>query len=217
MQRMIESGQPDLAWQLFRANDELALTRGVVGGLPETMDAYPHPGEPRPRLTGTFLQAWSNAEQLRVWYQCLIGVRPDMLHGDVVLAPRLPAALDRVQFTVRVGAGSIDGDFDRPGGERRYVYRLRDLATRLTLDVAPYEVRSFAAAPGDALVAEVRPDGLHARLESATGAPRETVVLARSPARMQRQEKLVAILAGTRFAQPRAADSHPTMHEVYRR
>jgi glycogen debranching enzyme len=217
MQRMIENGQPDLAWQLFRWNDELALDRGVVGGLPETMDAYPHPGEKLPRLTGTFLQAWSNAEQLRVWYQYLLGIRPDLLHGDILLAPRLPAVLNLVEFRCRVGRGALLGSFDRVAGARRYRYRLRDQAARLTLDVAPYEVRSFAAAAGDALVAVIRPDGLHARLESATGVAKDTALLPPSLARTLRQKDLDAILAGTRFVQPRAADSHPTMKEVYRR
>jgi hypothetical protein len=58
--------------------NEIALTRGVVGGLPENLDAYPHPGESAPRLTGTFLQAWSNAEQLRVWHQGFLGIQPDL-------------------------------------------------------------------------------------------------------------------------------------------
>ena len=81
----------------------LAFGRGVVGGLAETMDAYPHPGEAQPRLTGTFLQAWSNAEQLRVWYQYVLGVRPDMSKGEIVLAPRLAGSLGAVEFTVRRG------------------------------------------------------------------------------------------------------------------
>jgi hypothetical protein len=78
MQRMVERGQPDVAWPLFRRTATMALTRGAVGGLPETMDAYPHPGEAAPRLTGTFLQAWSNAEYLRVWSEQFLGVRPDL-------------------------------------------------------------------------------------------------------------------------------------------
>ena len=54
IQRMIELGQADLAWRLFANMNEIALTRGVVGGLPENLDAYPHPGESAPRLTGTY-------------------------------------------------------------------------------------------------------------------------------------------------------------------
>jgi hypothetical protein len=125
---MIEDGQIDLAWPLFQNMNELALDRGVVGGLPETMDAYPHPGETWPRLTGAFLQAWSNAEQLRVWYQYVLGIRPEMLKQEILLAPRLPSKLGAAGFSVSVGAGSLHGTFDRVAGHRRYVYRLANQA-----------------------------------------------------------------------------------------
>ena len=106
IQRMIELGQVDLAWRLFTNTNEIALTRGVVGGLPENLDAYPHPGESAPRLTGTYLQGWSNAEQLRVWYQGFLGVQPDLEQGVIRLAPRLPKAVGDVEFNSRIGAAS---------------------------------------------------------------------------------------------------------------
>ncbi len=217
MQRMIEDGQTELAWRLFQEMNELALRRGVVGGLTETMDAYPHPGESRPRLTGAFLQAWSNAEHLRVWYQYFLGVRPDMLSGRVILAPRLPAGLHLVEFSARIGAGSIHAAFDTVAGGRRYVYRLAGQPATLTLDIAPFAIRDFAASAGDVLVAEIRPDGLHARLESGSGVTRDSVVLPVSAERRARQAALDTILAGTRFAQPGQAESHPVMKQVYRR
>ncbi|HEX9106739.1 MAG TPA: hypothetical protein VF832_05920, partial [Longimicrobiales bacterium] len=217
MQRMVEQGQIEPAWRLFRATSQLALTRGTVGGLPETMDAFPHPGEVLPRLTGTFLQAWSNAEQLRVWYQCFLGVRPDMLRGRVLLAPRLPAEVKRVELTMRVGAGSLRAAYDTAQGGRRFLFRLTGQPASLVLDVAPYATRAFAASAGDALLAEIRSDGLHARLESAAGAVRESVVLPLSAERQREQAALDAILDGTRFAQPDGAETHPAMKQVYRR
>ena len=113
MQRMIELGQADLAWQLFVNTNEIALTRGVVGGLPENLDAYPHPGESAPRLTGTYLQGWSNAEQLRVWYQGFLGIQPDLEQGVIRLAPRLPRTFANVDFTSRVGAGVLSARYER--------------------------------------------------------------------------------------------------------
>jgi len=98
IQRMIELGQVDLAWRLFTNTNEISLTRGVVGGSPENLDAYPHPGESVPRLTGTYLQGWSNAEQLRVWYQGFLGIQPDLEQGVTRLAPRLPKAFGDVEF-----------------------------------------------------------------------------------------------------------------------
>ncbi len=116
--RMVEFGQVEPAWQLFHARSRLALERGVVGGLPENLDAYPHPGESQPRLTGTYLQAWSNTEHLRAWYQDFLGVRPALDEARITLAPRLPTAAGDVDFEARVGSGSLRGVYqllaDRP-------------------------------------------------------------------------------------------------------
>ena len=202
IERMIEAGQVELAWPLFEYLNRLALTRGVVGGLPETSDAYPHPGEAWPRLTGTFLQAWSNAEHLRVWYQDLLGVRPDLVHGAVTLAPRLPAAVGTIDFSVRLGAGSLRAVFDRPDGNRRYVYRLAGRAATLMLDLPPYPVTAFAAAANDTLVAQADDAGLAVQLWSSTGVPAATVHLAPSPERQRAQELRDAAFSGARFASP---------------
>jgi glycogen debranching enzyme len=204
MQRMIAQGQVELAWRLFEDTNAMALRRGVVGGLPETMDAYPHPGESLPRLTGTFLQGWSNAEQLRVWYQDILGIRPDMALGAIRLAPRLPSALGAVDFTVRVGEGTLRGVFERTASVRRYTYALDGQSAALVVDISPYPVRSFAALPGDRLVIEVGADQLHARLLSASGATKETAVLTPSRTRLALQARLDHILNGTSFASPPA-------------
>jgi hypothetical protein len=200
IQRMIEEGQIDLAWPLFQNMNELALERGVVGGLPETMDAYPHLGETWPRLTGAFLQAWSNAEQLRVWYQYVLGIRPEMQKQELLLAPRLPSKLGAVDFFVRVGAASLHGTFDRVAGHRRYVYRLADQAAKLSLDISPYTTKTFAASTGDSLIVEVRTDGVHVRLVSSPGSTKEDVLLPLSQARHHQQAKLDAVFRGTHFA-----------------
>lgn len=218
IQRMVEDGQTDIAWRMFRAASDLALERGVVGGLPETMDAFPHPGEAAPRLTGTFLQAWSNAEHLRVFYQYFLGVRPDLASGRIVLAPRLPAELHAVDFTVPLGAGTLTGVHDMVGdGARRFTWVLSGQAAELVLDIAPWAVGTFAAASGDSLVAEVRSDGVHARLVSGDGAVRRTVVLQSSPERQARQAMLDAILGGLGFSKPGDAASFPVMSKTYRR
>jgi hypothetical protein len=208
IQRMIEDGQIDLAWPLFQNMNELALDRGVVGGLPETMDAYPHPGETWPRLTGAFLQAWSNAEQLRVWYQYVLGVRPDMVKEEILLAPRLPSKLGAVDFFVRIGAGSLHGTFDRVEGRRRYVYRLANQTAKLSLEILPYTTKTFVASPGDSLIVEVRTDGVRVRFVSSSGSTKETVLLPLSQARRRQQAKLDAIFGGTHFAKLTPLEVH---------
>lgn len=104
MQRMIELGRPDLAWPLFQFNLQTALNTN--GSLPETMDAYPRPGATLPRFTGTHSQAWSLSEQLRVWHQYFVGVRPQLSQHEVTLAPRLPSSM-QVDQTARIGTGTL--------------------------------------------------------------------------------------------------------------
>ena len=211
MQRMIEYGQVELAWPLFQFTNELALSRGVVGGVAETMDAYPHPGEAQPRLTGTFLQAWSNAEQLRVWYQHVLGVRPDMAKGEIVLAPRLPASLGTVDFTVRAGNGTLGATFDRVAGNRRYVYRLAGQPAKLVVDISPFEIGNFDASPGDTVTVEVGSAGVRVRVRSDQDTEKSDVLLPLSTERQTRQAGLDAVLAGASFATPKPLESHKVL------
>ncbi|MCX7053409.1 MAG: hypothetical protein NTU56_04255 [Proteobacteria bacterium] len=213
MQRMIELGQADLAWRLFTNTNEIALTRGVVGGLPENLDAYPHPGEPAPRLTGTYLQGWSNAEQLRVWYQGFLGIQPDLEQGAIRLAPRLPKAFGNVVFSSRIGAGVLHSAYERSDRGRRYTWRLHGQAARLDLDIVPFERHSFTAVAGDTLVAEQTTDSLIVHHVDVGGSEKERVMLAPSPTRSEQQARFDAILAGTEFAKPGVAAAHPAMRQ----
>ena len=213
MQRMIELGQPDLAWRLFSSTNEIALTRGVVGGLPENLDAYPHPGEPAPRLTGTYLQGWSNAEQLRVWYQGFLGIQPDLEQGVVRLVPRLPKSFGNVVFNSRIGAGVLNASYERTDRGRRYTWRLQGQAARLDLDIAPFEQHSFTAAAGDTLIVEQTAGRLIVHHAGIGGAENGRVTLAPSPRRREQQALFDAILAGTEFAKPGVAAAHPAMRQ----
>jgi glycogen debranching enzyme len=207
--RMIDYGQPELAWRLFEQSNRLAMQRGVVGGLPETMDAYPHPGEAVPRLTGTFLQGWSNAEHQRVWYEHFLGVQPDMTRGVIRLAPRLPAAVTDVEFNVRVGEGTLHGLVRGTSQSRRYEYLLQDQAATLVLDVAPFPVHEYRAVPGDRLVVESSMRALRVRLVTPAGRTKSTGTLLPSPDRLAAQARIDAVLRDTTFAVPMALDSHP--------
>ncbi len=211
IQRMIELGQVELAWQLFTNMNEIALTRGVVGGLPENLDAYPHSGESAPRLTGTYLQGWSNAEQLRVWYQGFLGVQPDLEQGVIRLAPRLPKAVGDVEFNSRIGAGVVHAAYERSDRGRRYTWRLQGQSARLDLDIVPFERRSFSAAAGDTLMVEQTAGSLVVQQISAGGDEREPVTVTLAPLRREQQARVDAILAGTEFAKPGVAAAHPAM------
>jgi glycogen debranching enzyme len=213
IQRMIELGQVDLAWRLFTNTNEISLTRGVVGGLPENLDAYPHPGESAPRLTGTYLQGWSNAEQLRVWYQGFLGIQPDLEQGVIRLAPRLPEAFGDVEFNSRIGAGVLNAAYERSDHGRRYTWRLQGQSARLDLDIVPFDRHSFIAAAGDTLMVEQTVDSLIVRHVGIGGSERERVTLESSPVRREQQARFDAILAGTEFAKPGVAAAHPAMRQ----
>lgn len=107
MQRMIEYGQVDAAWELFKNMNRQALHEGAVGSLSENADAHPREGKTWVNRSGTFLQAWSNAEHLRVWYQHFLGIRPDMLGGKIVIEPRLPSEITDLETTVKIGDGTL--------------------------------------------------------------------------------------------------------------
>ncbi len=107
MQRMIEYGQVEAAWELFKNMNRQALHEGAVGSLSENADAHPREGASWVNRSGTFLQAWSNAEHLRVWYQHFLGIRPDMLEGKIVIEPHLPAEITDIETSVKIGDGTL--------------------------------------------------------------------------------------------------------------
>lgn len=107
MQRMIEYGQIDAAWELFKNMNRQALHEGAVGSLAENADAHPREGQDWVKRSGTFLQAWSNAEHLRVWYQHFLGIRPDLLNGIIVVEPRLPSEITDLETSVKIGNGTL--------------------------------------------------------------------------------------------------------------
>lgn len=107
MQRMIEYGQKEMAWQLFKNMCRQALDEGAVGSLSENADAHPREGKQWVDRSGTFLQAWSNSEHLRVWYQWFLGIRPDLMENVVVVEPRIPAELTDIETSMIVGKGKV--------------------------------------------------------------------------------------------------------------
>ena len=107
MQRMIEYGQVEPAWELFKNMNRQALHEGAVGSLSENADAHPREGASWVKRSGTFLQAWSNAEHLRVWYQHFLGIRPDLLKGVIVIEPKLPAEITELETSVKIGNGTL--------------------------------------------------------------------------------------------------------------
>jgi len=212
MQRMIELGQVEPAWTLFANMNRQALERGVVGGMAENMDAWPHPGQDWPRLTGTYLQAWSNSEQLRTWYQYFLGIRPDLIQEAVTLAPRLPQKAGGVVFEARVGAGRVEADY-RPREEGwTYRWKLRGTAARLLLDLPGFTEIPVEAGEGDLLTAHLQADRLDWSLSNAAGELRLQGNAVPDPALQARRAAMDAVFSGIRFAAPGDPLATPVMH-----
>lgn len=117
MQRMIEYDQIETAWKLFCNMNRQALHEGAVGSLSENADAHPREGKNWVKLSGAFLQAWSNAEQLRVWYQYFLGIRPNMMKHEITIEPKLPKEITELETSVKIGKGILfytykNGKFD---------------------------------------------------------------------------------------------------------
>jgi glycogen debranching enzyme len=112
---MVTFGQIDLAWRLFENMNRQALREGAVGSLAECADALPIEGAVWTRRTGTFLQAWSNAEQLRVWKESFLGVCVSSTSGSFLVRPKLPDHIHNVSETVFFGKGMMKGVWHKNG------------------------------------------------------------------------------------------------------
>ncbi|MBL7851821.1 MAG: hypothetical protein JNN04_13035 [Cyclobacteriaceae bacterium] len=210
MQRMIEFEQVETAYALFKNMNRQALTRGVVGGLSENLDAYPHPGEKLPRLTGTYLQAWSNSEQLRIWYQWFLGIRPDLANNTITLAPRIPGEINDLNYRSLVGPGSISVTYKR-SATTTTTYQFDNLS-RLTVrvDIYPYEVVTVDLGPTGTLEIKENTEALTLSIRE-VGSISKEIRQERSPRRIKQKAFYDKALQGARFATPLDLRIHPVM------
>lgn len=123
MQRMIEFGQQDTAFELFKMMNRLALEDQGVGSMAENADAIPREGAERGKTTGTFNQAWSSAEHLRVWYQHFLGFQPDMLHSKIQFEPHIPSEIRQLQTYFHHGKGKIDFSYVKGTEQSQYLLK----------------------------------------------------------------------------------------------
>lgn len=207
MQRLIELDHPDPAWALFAAMNRQALDGvggSAVGSLAENADALPRPGAVIGVPSGTFLQAWSNSEQLRIWYQGFLGLRPDLPRGRITVRPRLPTALPGASGAIRVGDGRLVFDF-AAGPAPRHVLRADGIAPTIVLDLPGYWPVEATLPDGGRLVATVADGFLSVRVEAADGAVLTERRTAPDAALVAEQEARRALLRDLRFAVPRLA------------
>lgn len=215
MQRMIEAGQQDIAWQLFENMNRQALYEGAVGSLSENADAWPRKGTQWARRSGTFLQAWSNAEQIRVWYQGFLGIRPALLDGSITLAPRIPSALNTLRYSELIGNGRLLGAFERTADCRIYEYRLSGIAARLKFDIEDFATFDLAVAEGSTVRVKVTDTELTASVTDRDGKTTHKSTIALDPAKAARQQAMDRYFDGTHFAVPSMKENLPSLSRYF--
>ncbi len=206
MQRMIEMNQPDIAWELFKNMNRQALVEGAVGSLSENADAHPREGATWAGRSGTFLQAWSNAEQLRVWYQYFLGVLPEMdspsYPGLVNVTPKLPSEITSLYWKQRVGKGSIESNYKDNGHSATYTYRLNGQEGFIRLSIGQFpEVLVQVEADG-CVTAVVKGERLSVKVLSASGKTTHKIKREVSPELEALKEEQDRFFEGTSFATP---------------
>ncbi len=212
MQRMIELGQEETAYKLFKNMNWQALNLGVVGGLCENMNAYPHEGQSWAKLTGAYLQAWSNAEHLRVWYQYFLGMRPDLIHHTLTIAPRIPGELQSLNYLVKAGKGVIEASYKKDAVNRAYRYVFKHIALQAMIDISPFEIVKVDVEPSSVLTLNVGADSLKITLQDSYGKFVELDV-SKSEDRAKHAAQNNRYFHNVKFAEPLSLEHHPVIGE----
>lgn len=216
MQRMIEAGQADVAWQLFDNMNRQALVQGAVGSLSENADAWPLPGSSWARRSGTFLQAWSNAEQIRIWYQCFLGIRPQMLTERIAIAPAIPSAIGSLQYSELIAQGRLEGGFTRSGSTRVYAYRAINLSAELVFDIEDYTQCSVKVTPGMTVTLTATDNGsMIVIVTNDNGKELDRFTIGTDPGKVIRRDETAARFRNIRFAVPAMETDLPSLRRYF--
>lgn len=214
MQRMIEAGQPEIAYKLFKNMNRQALTKGCVGGMCENMDAYPRPGKSWPKITGTYLQAWSNSEHLRIWYQHFLGIKPDMINDDLYIAPQIPQDINKLNYKFYVEKGFVEASFDRSKNSR-YSYEFQDLNTNLHLHISPYKTINIEVSARDKIT--VSKNGVELIVEHRSKGKTTTWLVPVSLTAEKFKKSADRFFNGVKFCQPIDISNHQVLEQKYER
>ncbi|MEG0948965.1 MAG: amylo-alpha-1,6-glucosidase [Bacteroidales bacterium] len=209
MQRMIEFNQQEIAWKLFKNMNRQALLEGAVGSLSENADAHPREGASWAKRSGTFLQAWSNAEQLRVWYQYFLGIRPDLIQKEIVVEPKLPQELTHLNWQELVGNGSVSGSFERTKNDTRYTYTLNGLDATIDFRLPLYSDIRIEMKSGELLLAVEQNQELQISVTDVNGNNRYIQQFRIVPEKKALKEEQDQFFKGTQFCKPVLQENLP--------
>lgn len=205
MDRMLEAGQIQPAWELFSAMTRQAVAPpGAVGALSELTDAFPPEGGSLPRLSGTFSQAWSMAEVIRVWYQGFLGLQPDAPGRLVRFTPQIPDSLSRLEFQIPLFNGSLKGSFRRSDGTEKWTLLPDSLTSDVTFQIKfpEFELVPAVVYSGEKLILTQTETELSVQLMATTGEIRAERILFPVPEELSSAESANRIFKGLKFAAP---------------
>jgi len=104
----------DNAWVLTKSLTDEILYKGALGCLAELKNALPLKRENEPRLSGTYVQAWSLAEYIRSFYQDYLGLSIDASKRILYFIPSLPKEISSVSFIQNIGEeNKVEIDFQK--------------------------------------------------------------------------------------------------------
>lgn len=203
--RLIEAGQPALAYTLFHNMCRQSLqSTGAVGALSELNDALPRPGQESGAPAGTFDQAWSSAEFLRVWYQSFLGLRPDAIARTLAIAPQVSGVLRNCEFTVPLWDGLLRGSYVKKGDVATYRYTTVGLADApsVSFKLPGYAEMSVTLREGEVLVFTAGRDQLTEEVLDRSGKIRDRNGLKPDDGELGKVRQLQSLMKGVHFAQP---------------
>ena len=117
----------DLTYTITRNMVERILTTDMVGTLPEVLEAAPRAGAMLPRAAGLQASLTGMAEFIRSFYQDYLGIRVDAVANQMWVQPKLPDEVERVDFSIPVGAYQVHGTIAREEKSARIVLDAPDL------------------------------------------------------------------------------------------
>lgn len=217
MQRLVEYGQQDLAFRLFSNMNRQALCEGAVGSLSECADPWPRPGNTWVRRSGTFLQAWSNAEHIRVWSQYFLGVRPDMLGRKIEVGPRIPSDMTSLHQRVSISDGALECGYLKVHDDReeyRYTWTGSGEVS-LAVSIGIYSSFDVTVPQGGLLAIVCSGDNLDAKLYAEDGSVLQEIDVKVDPERARFLKKCDGFFEGTDFARPNYRENLKSMSRYF--
>ncbi|KPL19948.1 MAG: hypothetical protein AMJ92_00340 [candidate division Zixibacteria bacterium SM23_81] len=145
---LVRHGRREMAHILTETLTNHILDRGAVGTLGELFNASPT--RENDNEAGTFTQAWSLAEYIRVVYQDYLGVKPNVPKKEVVIEPSVPAQWGDVDFQFVVSRGRVEAQYRFSAGSQTYIFQPKDL-------IQPLRIRLRIHLPGGVLLTLIHP------------------------------------------------------------